>query len=144
MNKFLKLQERTLRILYRDEISSFEDLLVKDNSITAHERNIKLLAKEMYMVKNVILPNALGEFITKKNLRYNLRNHPTFTKDKANTTQYGTESMNILGPKIWDIIPSEIKNSVTLDSFNVNMKNWKVENCPCRLCKTFVVGLGFV
>ena len=143
-NRINKLQERTLRILYRDDISSFEELLVRDNSITAHERNIKLLAKEMYKVKNDILPNALGEFITKRDLRYNLRNHPTFTRDKANTTQYGTESMNILGPKIWDIIPSEIKNAETLDSFNVNIKKWKVKNCPCRLCKTFVVGLGFV
>ena len=140
-NRINKLQERTL---YRDDISSFEDLLEKDNSITAHERNIKLLEKEMCEVEIYILPNALGEFITKRDLRYNLRNHPTFTRDKANTTLYGTESMSILGPKIWDIIPSEIKNAETLDSFTVNIKNWKVENCPCRLCKTFIRGLGFV
>ena len=81
-NRINKLQERTLRILYRDDISSFEELLVRDNSITAHERNIKLLAKEMYKVKNDILPNALGEFVTKRDFRYNLRNHATFTRDK--------------------------------------------------------------
>ena len=41
------LQERALRILYKDDVSSFEELLGKDNSITIHERNIKLLAKEI-------------------------------------------------------------------------------------------------
>ena len=143
-NRIYKLQERALRILYRDDISSFEDLLVKDNSITAHERNTKLLASEMYKVKTDILPNALGEFITKRDLRYNFRNPSAFTRDKANTTYYGTESISILGPKIWDIIPSEIENVETLDPFKANIKNWKVENCSCRLCKTFIWGVGFV
>ena len=41
-NRINKLQERTLRILYRDDDSSFDELLVRNNSIIAHERNIKL------------------------------------------------------------------------------------------------------
>ena len=47
-NKINKLQERALRILYDDDTSTFEQLLVRDNSITVHDRNIKLLAKEIY------------------------------------------------------------------------------------------------
>ena len=43
-----KLQERALRILYHDYISSFTDLLEKDNSITVHDHNIQILANEMY------------------------------------------------------------------------------------------------
>ena len=142
-NRINKLQERSLRILYRDDISCFEDLLIRDNSITVHECNIKLLATEMYKVENNILPN-LGEFFKKRELRYNLRNQLGFVRDKANTTHYGTESITILGPKIWDIIPSDIKNAGTLNSFKINIKKWKVENCPCRLCKTFVRDLGFL
>ena len=53
------LQERSLRILYRDDESTFEELLVKDNSITVHDHNIKLLATEMFKVKNDIQPNVL-------------------------------------------------------------------------------------
>ena len=72
-NKINKLRERALQILYKDDVSSFEELLGKDNSITIHERNIKLLSKEIYKVENDILPNALGEFLTKRNLKFNLR-----------------------------------------------------------------------
>ena len=50
-NRINKLHERAQRILYRDDVSSFEDLLLRDDSITNHERNIKLLAKEIYKVK---------------------------------------------------------------------------------------------
>ena len=143
-NKMNKLQERALRILYKDDISSFENLLEKDNSITIHDRNIKLLAKEMYKVYNDILPNALGEFLTKRTLNFNLRHASTFIRDKVSTTYYGTNSLRILGPKIWDLLPPDIKSSESLESFQGKIKMWKVENCPCRLCKVFIGGLGFL
>ena len=72
-NRINKLQERVLRILYKDDASSFIYLLEKDKSITNHEHNKKLLAIEMFKVKNDILPNVLGEFITKRDLSYNLK-----------------------------------------------------------------------
>ena len=98
-NKINKLQERALRILYKDAVSSFEELLGKDNSVTIHERNIKLLAKEIYKVENDILPNALAEFLTKRNLKYNLRHASAFVRDKVSTTFCATESIRILGQK---------------------------------------------
>ena len=143
-NKINKLQERALRILYKDDISTFNQLLEKDDSITVHDRNIKLLGKEMYKVHNNILPNALGGFLTNRNLEYNLRKTSTFLRDKSCTTSYGTESLRILGPKIWDLLPSEIKFSESLKTFEAKIKYWRVQNCPCRLCKVFIDGLGFL
>ena len=95
-----KLQERSLRILYKDDVSTFEELLDQDGSITVHDQNIKLLATEMFKVKNDIKPNVLGEFITNREMRYNTRNPSDFLRDKANTTTYGIESIRILGPKL--------------------------------------------
>ena len=39
--KINRLHERALRIAYNDYISSFEDLLVKDGSVTIHEKNLR-------------------------------------------------------------------------------------------------------
>ena len=75
-NRINKLQERALRILYKDDISTFAELLDRDKSITVHDHNIKLLAKEMYKVVYNILPNTLGEFLSIRDVRYNLR-HPS-------------------------------------------------------------------
>ena len=143
-NKFNKHQERSLRILYNDDISTFTQLLEKDNSITVHDRNIKLLAKEMFKVHNNILPNALGDLVTKRIMIYDLRNPSTYLRDKSSTTSYGTESLRILGPKIWDLLPSDIKSADNLQSFQTKIKNWNCENCPCRLCKVLIGGLGFI
>ena len=45
-NKINRIHERALRITYNDKSSSFQNLLEKDNSVTIHHRNIKILATE--------------------------------------------------------------------------------------------------
>ena len=44
------LHYRALRMVYRDEISSFEELLTKDGAVTIHHRNLQFLAIEMFKV----------------------------------------------------------------------------------------------
>ena len=74
----------------------------------------------MFKVKNDILPNVLGEFITK-------RNRLEFQRDEGSTTRYGTESICILRIRH---IPIGIKEAETLNSFEAKIKNYKVKNCP--------------
>ena len=45
------LHERALRIIYKDNESTFEDLLKKDNAVSIHHKNIRLLGIELYKVK---------------------------------------------------------------------------------------------
>ena len=61
-----------------------------------------------------------------------------FQRNKVNTVNYGTESLSTLGTKIWDIIPIELKASISLMKFKINIKNWVIQHCPYshyRLCK---------
>ena len=139
-----KIQERSLRILYKDDISTFEELLEKDKAITVHDHNIQLLATEMYKVKNDIQPNVLSEFVTNREHNYNSRQPSDFLRDKANSTNFGLESIRILGPKIWDLVPTDIKLSNNLNIFKERIKKWKVKTCPCRLCKVFIKGVGYL
>ena len=50
-NKINHLHEHSLRIVYKDNYSSYVDLLVKDKSFTIHQRNIQSLAVELFKVK---------------------------------------------------------------------------------------------
>ena len=47
-NEINRTHERKLRITCNDNSSSFQKFLKKDNSITMHHRNIKILATEIY------------------------------------------------------------------------------------------------
>ena len=50
--KINRLHERCLRTVYNDKQSSFNELLEKDGSVSIHERNIQVLATEMYKTSN--------------------------------------------------------------------------------------------
>ena len=54
--KINSLHERCLRIIYGDKQSSFEELLKRDSSVSIHERNIQVLAPEMYTVSKDMSP----------------------------------------------------------------------------------------
>ena len=43
------------------KLSSFEDLLKKDGSVTVHHRNIQTLAVEMFKVKNNLSPKIIQD-----------------------------------------------------------------------------------
>ena len=57
---------------------------------------------------------------------------------------HGSESISYLGPKIWDIVPLELKELTSVVAFKKGIKEWKPENYPCRLCKKYVPNLGFI
>ena len=144
-NKINRMQERALRIVYRDYKSSFKELLQKDKSITIHQRNLQYLAIEIYKVRMGISPKIMNEiFRFSKNSVYSLRSGIQLEKPSINTVQFGSESTVYLGAKIWELIPENIKSSKSVDIFKSKIKKWVPERCPCRLCKTYVNQVGFV
>ena len=142
--KINRLHERSLRILYKDDISTFSELLQKDNSVTVHTKNIQQLAIEMYKVRNNISPNFICELFPKSDIAYNMRNTSDFKRPRVNTVFWGTETIRNIGPQIWDLLPLDIKMAPTLNSFKLQVKQWKPNNCPCRLCQPYLPGVGFI
>ena len=60
------------------------------------------------------------------------------------SVSYGTETLSFMGPKIWALIPSDLKNVKSLPEFKRKIKLWRPDKCPCRMCKTYISGLRFV
>ena len=144
-NKINRLHERCLRIIYNDKLSNFEELLVKDNSVSIHHNNIHTLAIEMYKVANNISPEIMKDvFKLREETYYNLRHTTEFVTNQINSVYHGSESASYLGPKIWEQIPNAIKNKDSLIGFKKEIKKWIPLNCPCRICKTFIPNLGFI
>ena len=60
-NKINRLHERCLRVTYNDGLSSFEELLERDNSVSVHNRNIQRLAIKLYKVLNGIYSDIMKD-----------------------------------------------------------------------------------
>ena len=148
-NKINALHYRSLKIAYKNYELSFEDLLKLDKSYTIHDRNIQTLAKEMYCSMKKISPPFMNQVFLERETNDNVSSH---TRSRSNfynfsnprTTRYGLEALRNIGPQIWNMIPSDIKELNTLAKFKSEIKKWVPDKCPCRLCRTYIAGLGFI
>ena len=77
--KINKLHERALGIVYNYHFSSFEELHFKDKSVTVYQRNLQILATEMYKILNGLSPVIMQDIFEIKCNYYNTRNAPTFS-----------------------------------------------------------------
>jgi len=143
-NRINRIHERALRIAYRDQTSSFNELLKLDGSFTIHERNQQRLAIEIFKVKNNLAPIFLKEVFPESNNPINLRRKPSFQTFNVKTIHYGTETISFRGPQLWSSLPGTIKNSKDLSEFKKLIKQWKPKGCMCRMCKTYVHRIGFI
>ena len=72
-NKINHLHKRLLRIVYKDNYSSYVELLAKDKSFTTHQRNIQPLAIELFKVKRNLSDVIMCNILKTRTLTYNLR-----------------------------------------------------------------------
>ena len=49
-----------------------------------------------------------------------------------------------LAPKIWNMVPSELRETSSRSSFKKAIKEWYPSNCSCRLCKRHLGNIGFI
>ena len=158
-NKINVLHERALRIAYNDYTSSFETLLDNDFSVTIHQKNLRCLATEMFKIKNKLSPPFICDLIQESTSKYNTRSHCSITESenevktekknvmfvhKVKKVKSGIETFSFIGPKIWNTLPEEFKNTKSLVSFKSKLKDWQFTNCPCSICRTYVAGVGYI
>ena len=122
-NKINKIHKRALRIAIKDTPSKFEDLLKKAASVTIHQRNLQLLITEIYKTKHDLNPKFMGEFFVEKNFPYNLRVKNHLSVSVPCTNAYGMKAIRYTGHKLWQSLPLDIKESLTVTKFKRKIKN---------------------
>ena len=91
-NRINKIQGRALKLLYKDNKLTFDDLLKLDNSVTIHQRSLQTLGIEIFKVKKSLPPEIMAE-VFKKEPHYNLRCEASHFKRENKSTHYGIQSV---------------------------------------------------
>ena len=143
-NKINHLHERCLRIVYSDKTLSFEKLSEIDRSVPIHIKKRQILATEFFKESKNLAPTIFSEIFSKGSVQDNLRHNSEFSVPNVKSTFHGTEILSYLGPKIWDLVPKELRELSRLSVFQKAIKKWKPQNCPCRLSKKYIQNLGFI
>ena len=122
-NRINKIHERALRLVYKNKtFLSFDNLLKRDRSVSIHQKNLQILATEIYKIKYDLGPKIMKDTFHFVQKPYNLRNDPELQRRRNRTVYFGTESISSLTPKIWGFIPSDIRTTNSLGIFTEKAK----------------------
>ena len=81
---------------------------------------------------------------SKLDFDYHVNKENSIIQRQANRTVYFGTEISSLAPKFWELIPSEIKNTKSLNIFKEKIKSWTTNKCPSRLCKMYVGNIDFI
>ena len=83
-----------LRVVYNDEINPFEELLGRGKSETMHQRTIKVLAAELFKIKNDRLVDIMAQLICKRySVGKNLRSQTDLSLPQVKSVNYGLKAL---------------------------------------------------
>ena len=115
---------------HNDYHSAYEKLLKINGTSTMQVKRIKQLAIEIFKTVNNLNPDFMKNIFTSK------QNAQVYPHDllvrSHNTTTYGGKSLKIVGPKIWNALPTEIK----LSKFKEYVNLWSGPSCKFNLYKS--------
>ena len=102
------------------------------NTYLTKTNQLQVPATELYKVHH----GLAHELMNKKSSAFETRN--------IKSVYYISGTISFLGPKIWKLLPSNIKDSENLNIFKSNIISWKPENFSCRLCRLYIAEIGFI
>ena len=140
-----KIHESALCLIHlSDSELTFKELLDKNKTVSIHQKNLQVIATEIFKAKLNISPEISKELFSFNVRNYNFRSQSTLKHIKTNSVYFGSESLSSQAPKIWDLIPDSLKNENSVERFKNRIKSWTTDKCPCRICKVYIGEVGFI
>ena len=89
-----RIQERAPRIVYKDSVSTFAQLLEKNSSLPIHIRNLQVLATEIFKARNNLSPPIVQNIFRTTEPACSLRRDTIFESQRIQIQRYGIESLS--------------------------------------------------
>ena len=77
-------------------------------------------------------------------MNYNIRSQTDFSLKSGNTSSYGLRYLRYLAPKVWNLVPQDIRSAKSFSRFIRKIKSWIPDGCPCILCRTYIRQVEYV
>jgi hypothetical protein len=132
--KLEKIQERALRFIYNDSDSSYENLLEKSQLPSLRLRRLRSMAIEVFKIINKQTPVYLHDLVTIKKSSYSFRYNNTVNIPRVNTTRYGLHSLRYGAAKLWNELPNDLREGISLNNFKNLISKWDGDGCSCSFC----------
>ena len=110
--------------------TNFNELLAKDGSVSTHHDNLQKFAVEKFDSSRGLSPEIVNKlFQFRETIPYELKRRSQFQISFVHLVFSGTESLKFLGPKVWALVPNEMKQSKSVEKSRNAMKQLNPTSC---------------
>ena len=110
--KVNKLHERFLQLCQNEYNLSYEKRFSKQDLVNIHLRNIHQLMIEIFKSLG-LCPSCTIEIFISRNILYTISNPRDLSSHFPKTVYCRCDTTTSRGPKIWQLLPEEIKNAAS-------------------------------
>ena len=116
-----KIHHKTIRVIYQSD-ESYKNLHDLDNSMSIHQKHLRLLVIEIFKTVSKRNPEFIWSFLSYKSVSYNPRRGPVLSLPSAKSIVSGTNSMDFKVALIWNNLSYFVKPSASVLEFHRNLK----------------------
>ena len=131
--KIEKIQERALKLVYRNFEMTYEELRMVSGIPLVYVQRLRRIVIEMYKSYYKLNPPYLHNYVTPQENVDSLRNEHIVHLPRRNTVRYGVHSFTYQGAKLWNSLANQTKQMEFI-TFKTNMSKWYPDTCECSNC----------
>lgn len=132
--KLEKLNERALRFVYNDFVSTYRELLKTKKHTSLHMMRTQAIIELVFRVLYNSAPPIESKILKIKQVPYNFRDNNILELPTYKTIKFGKNAFRYLGAKMWNSVPSAIKTFTNLHDFKQALLAWQGPECTCGSC----------
>jgi hypothetical protein len=133
--KLEKVQERTLRFVYEDYNSSYEELLQKAKMTSLQIRRMRTMALEIYKIINKLAPLCLHDLVHMKNSKYSFRYNNILEIPQIKSTRTVKNLSDLLHLHCGTAPPDHFRTENSFSQFKSLLQSWNRSKCRCSACR---------
>ena len=78
------------------------------------------------------------ELFQRREVNYNIRSQTDFSLRSINKSSNGSKSLKYLAPKIWNLVPQDMRSPNSLSQFMRKINSWIPDGCSCVLFRIYI------
>ncbi len=88
----------------------------------------------MFKSLNNLNHSFMKEMFNVKETSYNIRDSSLMYLPSFNKLMYGKNTFKYYGSHLWNLLPTDIKKCMDLNTFKTLIMSWDWPRCQCNLC----------
>ena len=108
---------------------------MKSERCAVHVSRMTALYIEIMKTLKQLNPSFRHDTCKVRSVAHSSRNPNDLQHYRPNQVTFGSNSLQSLGPQIWNGLPNEMKSAENLGSFKRMIKMWNGPNCKCNACQ---------